>query len=106
MLFDQILALIDPNNPTFQTLGKRSRFEARVVGGHIVITSSTGRKYPPVDAAFYNLVFQRYMHLEVNLRRRTGQYTDPNWPQRPCRLRSPWVAALIIHFVEDQNQRD
>jgi hypothetical protein len=106
MTFDQILALIDPKEPTFQTLGKRSNFQARVVGGHIVITSSTGKKYPPVDAAFYNLVLQWYMNLEVNLSRRTDHYTDSYWPQCPCRNRSPWVAALIIHFVEKQNQRD
>lgn len=61
------------------------------------------------DGNLVDAVIKRYELLRTadalngtNHHRLAGRYTDKAWPLRPCRIRCPWVAALIVRF-HDQN---
>jgi len=80
-----------------QTLGKRSHFWIEKDGSILQIINSKNKAYP-VDLEFFKIILKRYNSLEIEIRFKTGQYTDTEWKECPNRNSSPYVAAIIQYF--------
>ena len=52
----------------------------------------------PVDLELFKLILERYKSLKIEIRFKTGQYTDPKWKDCPNRVASVYVAAIIQYF--------
>ena len=79
------------------TLGKTSFFWVERNGNIFQIINSKNKTYP-VDLELFKLILERYKSLKIEIRFKTGQYTDPKWKDCPSRNFSPYVAAIIRHF--------
>jgi hypothetical protein len=78
----------------YKTLGDRSKFKVKVNGELFQITNSRGKSYD-IDEDLFNIVLKRYQELDIELKFKTNQYTDPIWAKCPNRVACAYIAAII-----------
>jgi hypothetical protein len=81
------------------TFGGKSSFLVVNRGEIVVITNSSGSQLR-LDAAYVNLVYNRYISLTTRKRFMASEYVDPKWPipSNPNRIFSPYVARIIAYL--------
>lgn len=82
---------------TLKTLGGRSTFTYWRLGPDLYIRYGRNETEARVSPEDVSAVETRYKRLQGEERTMTSRYTDRNWPDRPHRILSPYVAR-VIHF--------
>lgn len=85
-----------------KTLGKRSCFSVHIKRDTIVIINSKNNCYNLVQSDL-DRVNKRLESLDKTRQRMSSEYVDPKWPERPNRIFSPYIAALLLHLKQKTN---
>ena len=82
---------------TIITLGGRSSFKAIIGIDGRSLTIECGSKGRSGFLSENDLfaIWERYFYLPDDRKGRTGEYTDPKWPERQNRYFAPYLPALI-----------
>jgi hypothetical protein len=90
-----VLGAIPLGVSTVETLGRRSHFIVTRDRNGIMITNS-GKSSQLLTEAHLDAVCRRYTSLLKSGRQHmASEYVDPNWPERPSRIFSPYVASIV-----------
>ena len=83
----------------FQTLGKRSQFDAQYDRlNSIKITNSSGNTLT-INEERLKRIFERYVAEPTDMKHMASYYSDPKWPTTPSRIFAPYVPAILRDWV-------
>ena len=86
-----------PARITLPTLGGESSFHVVNERGVVIIINSSGTQHKLNDAHVLS-VYNRYTVLAAGRRLMASEYVDPNWPERPNRIFSPYLARVLDYI--------
>lgn len=98
--FQTALAALGSQAVTIPTLGKQSKIIVQGIIDTQIIQITTGSgKVGQINEEHWNLVMTHLESLPMEERCMTSRYGEDHWPERPHRIYTPYVPAIVRYLT-------
>lgn len=97
--FDQALEFFNEDYVDIPTLGGQAMVSFSSRNELIYIQNTNGNEYA-VNRDHWDTVMQRMLDIPKNERQILGRYNQPQWPEAPNMIFSPYIPAAVRYYHE------